>query len=219
MVSRAFAGLIGDLDRIVGELPIAPAGLRNCNPILGVLLAELGARRELLEIGSGTGQHAVYFAARFPHLSWQTSDLDEAHDGIRAHIADAKQANVKPPLSLDVRSAKIESVAYDVVYTCNTAHIMGIAAVEKMIGMAGAVLKDDGLFLCYGPFRQNQSFITQSNEKFDAWLKQQDVEMGIRDLEQIYRLSATVGLHPHRLYAMPANNLFVVLKKDTRNES
>jgi cyclopropane fatty-acyl-phospholipid synthase-like methyltransferase len=216
VVSRKPVGLCRNFERIVVDLPVAPAGLRNCKPILAVLRTEIGACNELLEIGSGTGQHAVFFAEHLPDLVWQTSDLDEAHDGILAHIAAAKLANVRQPLSLDVRSATAGPTEYDAVYTCNTAHIMSLAAVEKMIQLAGTVLKDRGLFLCYGPFQQDGKFSTESNAKFNGWLGQQDVEMGIRDLEQIYTLAVAAGLHPHRAYAMPSNNLLVILKKVRR---
>jgi len=197
----------------VAEPPIAPASLRNSEPILGVLRHELADCRALLEIGSGTGQHAVYFAPHLPGLSWQTSELDDKHNGIYAHLRHAGSNNVKPPLSLDVRSAELEGRAFNVVYTCNTAHIMGFAAVRKMIALASSVLTSNGLFCCYGPFRRDGKFSSESNEKFDASLRARDPEMGIRDLDEIDTLATSAGMQRRRVYAMPANNLFVFWEK------
>ena len=198
----------------MAEPPIAPASLRNSEPILGVLRYALAERRTLLEIGSGTGQHAVYFAPQLPALSWQTSELSDKHGGIHAHLRHAGISNVKPPLSLDVRSAELEGQKYDVVYTCNTAHIMGFAAVTKMISLASSVLTGNGLFCCYGPFRRDGKFNTKSNEKFDTSLRASDPEMGIRDLDEIDALAMRAGMHRRQVYAMPANNLFVIWEKN-----
>lgn len=174
--------------------------------------------RSLLEIGSGTGQHAVFFALQLPALSWQTSDLDENHDEINAHIANSGIDNVKPPLSLDVRSAQLEDTSYDAVYTCNTMHIMGFAAVKKMITLVSSVLRSGGLFCCYGPFRRNGTFSTESNAKFDASLRAGNAEMGIRDLDEIDALASAEGMIRRRIYAMPANNLLVVWQKRGRKK-
>jgi len=194
----------------VTAAPIAPASLRNSEPILGVLRHELATCASLLEIGSGTGQHAVEFAAQMPELTWQTSDLDESHDGILAHIANAGIANVIAPISLDVRSAQLQAVEYDAVFTCNTAHIMSFAAVKKMLLLVATALCSGGRFFCYGPFRQDGKFSTESNANFDRWLRQRDPESGIRDLEDLDRLAGDVGMGRQRVYAMPANNLLVI---------
>ena len=195
------------------EAPIAPASVRNSKPILGVLSYELAAGGSLLEIGSGTGQHAVEFAAHMPKISWQTSDLDESHDGILAHIENAGIANVIAPISLDVRSAQMQAGEYDVVFTCNTAHIMSFAAVTKMLPLVATALNSSGRFLCYGPFRQDGQFSTESNANFDQWLRRRDPGSGIRDLEDMDRLAADAGMHRQRVYAMPANNLLVIWAK------
>ncbi len=193
--------------------PVAPASLRNSEPIFGVLRHELAACESLLEIGSGTGQHAVEIAAHMPGLTWQTSDLDETHEGILAHIASAGVSNVMAPLSLDVRSAQLHAAEYDAVFTCNTTHIMSFAAVKKMILLVGTVMKRGGRFFCYGPFRQGGEFSTQSNAKFDLRLRRRDPDSGIRDLEDIDALAAAVGMQRQRIYAMPANNLLVAWQK------
>lgn len=193
--------------------PVAPASLRNSGPIFSVLRHELAACESLLEIGSGTGQHAVKIAAHIPGLTWQTSDLDETHEGILAHIANAGVSNVMAPLSLDVRSAQLNAAEYDAVFTCNTTHIMSFAAVKKMILLVGTVMKRGGSFFCYGPFRQGGEFNTQSNTEFDLWLRRRDPDSGIRDLEDIDILAAAVGMQRQRIYAMPANNFLVAWQK------
>jgi len=197
----------------VSDAPVAPAGLRNSEPILGVLRRELATSTSLLEIGSGTGQHAVAFAASLPHLTWQTSDLDDAHDGILAHIENAGIRNVMPPVLLDVRSANLPDAAYDAVFTCNTSHIMSFAAVRNMIRLVATTLRHDGVFACYGPFKQGGNFSTESNAKFDQWLRRRDSESGIRNLEELDTLATDAGLQQRRVYAMPANNLLVVWQK------
>ena len=195
------------------DAPIAPAGLRNSKPILGVLRHELADCTSLLEIGSGTGQHAVEFAGNLPDLTWQTSDLVENHEGILAHIENAGLTNVMAPVLLDVRSANLSDASYDAVFTSNTAHIMSFAAVKNMIRLAATSLRRDGVFACYGPFKQGGDFSTESNANFDQWLRRRDPESGIRNLEDLDTLATDAGMQRCRVYAMPANNLLVVWRK------
>ncbi len=166
----------------------------------------------MLEIGSGTGQHAVHFASRLGHLHWQTSDLDENHAGIIAWLAEAGLANVLAPISLDVSRASI-SARYDAVYSANTAHIMSFDAVIKMLALVGRVLRMGGVFCLYGPFRHFGQFNTSSNARFDASLRSRHAAMGIRDLEDLDRACAEHGLRRSSLYAVPSNNLVVVWQK------
>ena len=200
------------------DLPTAPATLRNSAAILGVLRHELTDCRNLLEIGSGTGQHAVHFAASMPDISWQTSDLSENHDGIRAHIANAGLDNVKAPLTLDVRSASLDMQKYDAVFTANTMHIMSFSAVRKMIALIAGLLGRGGRFAAYGPFRQDGKFNTESNANFDTSLRSRDPEMGIRELEEIDGLAEHAGMRRARTYAMPANNLLLIWQKNERKK-
>ena len=200
------------------DLPTAPATLRNGAAILGVLRHELAGCRNVLEIGSGTGQHAVHFAAGMPDICWQTSDLAENHDGIRAHIANAGLDNVKAPLTVDVRSASPDTQKYDAVFTANTMHIMSFSAVGKMIPLIAGALGSCGLFAAYGPFRQGGEFNTESNANFDASLRARDPEMGIRALEEIDGLAENAGMRRVRSYAMPANNLLLIWQKDERKK-
>lgn len=200
----------------MNSLPSAPACERNRQPILEVLREELRDKSRVLEIGSGTGQHAVFFGAALPELSWQTSDLPENHEGILAWLGHAGLENVSAPLSLDVQSFDPGALSFDAVFSANTAHIMGIEAVRCMFELAGKVLEEGGLFCLYGPFNFEGRFSSDSNAAFDASLKQRDRSMGIRDIEQLDRFAVTAGLSRVRLYAMPANNHVAVWQKETQ---
>ena len=193
--------------------PTAPAAERNAAAILDVLQTELRNARDVLEIGSGTGQHAVTIGAALPDLSWQTSDLDENHPAIVAWVDDAGLDNVHSPISLDVLTATLPAENYDAVFSANTAHIMGFAAVEKMFALVAHTLRDGGRFCLYGPFREQGAFSTESNAAFDQSLRSRDPSMGIRDLEQLDELAAAGKMRRVRRYAMPANNLLVVWQK------
>ncbi len=195
------------------EKPIAPHTGRNTEPILDVLRNEFRQANSVLEIGSGTGQHAVVFAAELGHLDWQTSDLDQNHAGIRAWLADAALPNLREPLSLDVRTAVLGEKTFDAVFSANTAHIMSIAAVEKMFVLVAGTLRSGCVFCLYGPFRQDGEFNTSSNAKFHKSLRSQDSAMGIRHLEELDQFAATGRMRRKRLYAMPSNNLIAVWQK------
>jgi cyclopropane fatty-acyl-phospholipid synthase-like methyltransferase len=186
---------------------------RNSHPILEVLQKEFSSSGRVLEMGSGTGQHAVRFAAKLPHLVWQTSDLIENHESINAWLSDSGLSNVLPPLNFDVLDADIATDSFDAVYSANTAHIMRVAAVERMFELVGTALPDGGTFCLYGPFRQNGEFNTASNASFHQNLQLRNPEMGIRDIEDLDSFGRSHELHRVRLYAMPANNHLAVWKK------
>jgi cyclopropane fatty-acyl-phospholipid synthase-like methyltransferase len=200
----------------MSERPNAPATERNREAILQVLQTEFRDAKSVLEIGSGTGQHAVFFAGQLPHLTWQCSDREINHTGINAWIADAGRDNVLPPLALDVQDTEMPGAAYDAVFSANTAHIMSFPAVECMFRIVGSCLAEEGVFCLYGPFNQDGAFSSPSNEKFDASLKAQDAAMGIRDLQDLDALAANNGMRRVRLYAMPANNNLAVWQKSGR---
>lgn len=195
------------------DKPFAEHAERNAAPIIEVLRREFRNCVGVLEIGSGTGQHAVRFAAEMDHLRWQTSDVKEYHDGIGAWIADARLPNVSPPLVLDVRTAEVAAADYDAVYSSNTAHIMGFDAVIAMFALVGRALRDGGVFCLYGPFRRAGKFNTPSNAAFDADLRSRDPAMGIRDLEALDGLGVEHDLHRISLYALPSNNMVAVWRK------
>ena len=190
--------------------PFAVAAARNASPILGVMRHELRGRSTVFEIGSGTGQHAVTFAAALPELTWQTSDLGQSHEGIRAGIDESGLDNVLPPEHFDVLTAADPAQRYDAVYSSNTAHIMSVAAVQRMFELAGAMLNPGGVFCLYGPFSRGGRFSTGSNEQFDASLRARNPAMGVRDLDDLEELAGRNGMVLARTYAMPANNLLVI---------
>jgi len=196
--------------------PFATSAERNAEPILEVLTHEFRDCSEVLEIGSGTGQHAVRFAAALGHLDWQSSDMEENHGGINAWIDGSGLKSVRAPLLLDVREDDVRASAYDAVYSANTAHIMSFEAVTCMFSLVGRALRPNGIFCLYGPFRQNGEFSTASNEQFDASLRSRDPAMGMRDLGELDELAAANNLVRTGLYAMPSNNMIALWQKTTR---
>lgn len=194
--------------------PYAESCAQNRAPILEVLRKELAGRRRLLEIGSGTGQHAVFFAAELPHLLWQTSDLPEHHAGIRAWLAEAGLPNLLPPLALDVARDPWPEARYDGVFSANTSHIMHWPEVEAMFAGIGRVLAPGGRFCLYGPFNVDGRYTSESNARFDAWLRARDPESGLRDIEALDRLAQSAGLTLSADHAMPANNHTLVWTRD-----
>ncbi len=195
------------------EKPFAEAAARNAAPILEVLRREFQDCRAVLEIGSGTGQHAVIFAGALPHLDWQTSDLQEHHAAIESWITASGLDNVHGPRLLDVRRADVEAHAVDGVFSCNTAHIMSAEAVKDMFALVGRTLRPGGVFCLYGPFRIGGRFNTDSNQQFDLSLRSRYPQMGIRDLEMLDATGDRHGLFRSALYAMPSNNFLAVWHK------
>lgn len=194
--------------------PSAPACERNRGPILTVLQQELSGAQKLLEIGSGTGEHAVFCAARMPGVTWQTSDVVANHEGIQQWLDWANLDNVLPPLSCDTRvPPDLQRASYSAVFSANTSHIMDRDAVRGMFAIAGDVLEANGVFILYGPFRQGGQFTGPTDESFDADLQSRDSAMGIRDLEWLEELAAASQMQRKALYAMPANNWIVVWQK------
>lgn len=195
--------------------PFAESCVENREPIIAVLEPRLRNCSELLEIGSGTGQHAVYFAATLRRLVWQTSDRVENHAGIQAWLDEAQLPNVRAPLALDVLDADAwPQHRYDAVFSANTAHIMSEAAVAAMFAGVGRVLREGGLFLLYGPFNVDGRFTSPSNASFDAWLKARDPAMGIRDTGWLERLAADAGMQLAEDLEMPVNNRTLVWRRD-----
>lgn len=192
---------------------------RNGLAILEVLRHEFSTATSVLEIGSGTGQHAVRIASAMGHLNWQCSDLDENHESISAWLALAKLANVLAPVSLDVRTAQLPTSAYDAIFSANTAHIMSIESVKRMFALVGETLTDGGIFCLYGPFQEAGECSSPSNAAFHQSLRSRDPAMGIRDIEQLDEFGEYSNLRRRRLYAMPANNNIGVWIKDRQKGS
>lgn len=194
------------------DKPFSQSCENNKEPILAVLRDAFAQRRHILEIGSGTGQHAVHFAAHMPHLNWQTSDLPEHHDGIRRWLDEAGLDNVRPPLTLDVTQPHWPE-GFDGVFTANTTHIMPWPAVIVMIARIGALLPAGGVFCQYGPFNYAGAYTSDSNARFDRWLKQVDPARGIRDFEAVAELAERAGLVLEADHALPANNRLLHWRK------
>lgn len=192
--------------------PDAPSCLRNRDVILAVLLEHFAARHQVLEIGSGTGQHAIHFGAALPQLSWQTSDRSEHHAGIRAWLDEAALANVLAPIELDV-TGTWPATRYDAVFTANTLHIMSAAAVERLFAALPQAMADDATLVVYGPFNYRGDFSSDSNRDFDAWLRARDPLSGIRDFEVVDALAQRAGLSLIEDRAMPANNRCLVWRR------
>jgi len=187
--------------------PYSESCEQNREAILEVLKQELSGRRRLLEIGSGTGQHAVYLAGEFPDLLWQTSEVPTMLPGIRAWLAeDTAPSNILPPVSLDVFHDTWPDKHYDAVFSANTVHIISWPQVQCLFSGIGEVLETDGAFCLYGPFNYNGQYTSESNERFDEWLKQRDPLSGVRDFEALNELAAEAGLVLRKDYEMPANN-------------
>ena len=193
--------------------PFSPASARNREPILAALRSLLQDCRNVLEIGSGTGQHAVHFGAALPALRWQTSDLPANHDGIRAWLDEAALPNVLPPIALDAGSEQWPSGPFDAVYTANTSHIMSWPDVQGMFRGIGRVLAPGGLLCIYGPFNRNGEFTAPSNAQFDASLKAQAPHMGLRNLEDMVELARAQQLTLVADMPLPANNSLLVWQR------
>jgi len=195
------------------EKPFSQACENNKQPILEVLQRHLSAPGSVLEIGTGTGQHAVWFAGHLPHLQWQTSDLVENHPGIRAWLADYEGDNLDAPIALDVAARDWPLSEFDAVFTANTAHIMAWPEVLAMLDGVAQLLVPGGLLIVYGPFNYNGQFTSESNARFNDWLKEQAPHRAIRDFEVVCEEARHRGLQLLEDVAMPANNRCLVFSK------
>lgn len=169
--------------------------------------------RHVLEIGSGTGQHAVHFAKAMPWLQWQATDLEGNIPGIKAWIDNAGLPNLPPPLILDVTQDNWPEQRYDAVFTANTLHIMSWDCVQCLIQNASQRLNLDGQMAIYGPFNYAGNYTSASNAQFDHWLQQQSEYSGIRHFEDVHELATGHSLELCKDYPMPANNRLLLWKK------
>lgn len=197
------------------DKPYAESCDQNRDPILAVLREVFADRGYVLEIGSGTGQHAVFFGAALPHLRWQTGDMPLHHAGIRLWLDEAALPNVLPPIALDVNHAQWRTGRYDGVFSANTLHIMSWPEVEKCFDGIADVLEPGGVLAIYGPFNYDGAFTSDSNARFDAWLKARDPASGVRDFEAVDALARARGLRLEKDFAMPANNRTLVWRRQT----
>lgn len=198
---------------MLAEKPFSQACENNQEPILSVLMPRLAGCRQLLEIGSGTGQHAVYFASAMPHLIWQTSDLPERHSDIQLWLADYPGENLRPPLALDVLQTDWPVTRADAVFTANTFHIMPWSAVLATLNGCARLLANGGKLLVYGPFNEEGAYTSESNAAFDQRLRQQAPHMGLRNRQTVAEEAADRGLTLRETLAMPANNRILVFER------
>jgi len=193
---------------------MAPATERNREPILAVLRKVLPASGTVLEIASGTGQHAVHFAKAFPDITWQPSDPDAAaRASIAAWTAHAALSNVRAPLALDVCSQPWGIEAAQAVVCINMIHISPWAAAQALFDGAGKVLGEGGVLFLYGPYRRDGAHTAPSNAAFDAQLRATDPEWGVRDMEAVIALGAAQGMRCDEPVPMPANNFSLIFRK------
>ncbi len=201
-------------------LAFSQACENNKQPILSVLQQEFANTDNVLEIGSGTGQHAVYFAQHLPQLTWQTSDLLTNHSTITHRILQASLTNLISPIALDlnipwrdVLAVNNKPLLFDAIFTANTLHIVSWPLVKNFFIEAGKHLRPAGKLCIYGPFNYRGKFTSQSNADFNLWLKQRDSNSGIRDFEQIVRQAAIADLSIVKDHEMPANNRLLIFTK------
>ncbi len=197
--------------------PFSESCEQNKDVILNIIKPVLAASTRLLEIGSGTGQHAVYFGHAMPYLQWHTSDRSESLSGIQMWLDAAADnmnvANVHSPFVLDVMQTHWPEVEFDAVFTANTLHIMSLPEVEVLFKKIPLLLQKEGVFLVYGPFNTNGQYTSESNRQFDGWLKSRDPDSGIKDFTVIDELAQKSGLKLQADYEMPANNRILFWRK------
>jgi len=188
------------------EKPFSQSSENNKDYILNVLKGAFQDTNSVLEIGSGTGQHAVHFARNLPHLNWQPSDIEINLPGIGLWLYEAELPNIKEPVLLDVNKLPWEVGKFEGLFTANTLHIIAKAEIENFFQGIAQVLKDRGTLCIYGPFNYDGEYTSPSNERFDGWLYRQNPKSAIRDFEWVNSLAENVGLVLTQDHEMPANN-------------
>jgi cyclopropane fatty-acyl-phospholipid synthase-like methyltransferase len=194
-------------------LVVSEACERNKGPILAVLAAELAAQHAVLEIGSGTGQHAVHFATHLPYLTWQPSEMRSQLAPLIERLRREAPPNVRAAIALEVHDDPWPAGDVDAVFSANTLHIMAWSAVREFFRGSAAVLRPGGVLCVYGPMRYRGEYTSPSNAQFDQWLKERDPQSGIRDFEALDALARAQGLRLHADHAMPANNQTLVWQR------
>lgn len=195
------------------DLPFSPAADRNRHPIHEVLKEVLIEEDHVLEIGSGTGQHAVHMAQRFPWVQWQASDREENLPTIAARIAHAQLPNLPPPITLDVFDAPWPDLSTNVIYTANTFHIMAPEGWPRVFEQAAVLLPENGRVVVYGPFRTRGQELEPSNLRFEHMLQREVPHRGIRVQEDITDYAASLGFRLRNHHAMPANNRCLIFER------
>ena len=186
--------------------PYSESCEQNRDAIFDVIEPIFLAHSSVFEIGSGTGQHAVYFAEKMQHLKWHTSDCQPYLEGIQSWLSDSNLDNVISPVELDVSCSQWPEIKVDAVFTANSIHIMQQRDVVNFMTGVGKMLVAGGNLIIYGPFNYGGNYTSESNERFDRWLKQRDTKSGIKAFEEIEMLADENGMRLEKDYSMPANN-------------
>ena len=184
----------------------SPAAEKNKGPILEALRERLPLRAHVLEVGSGSGQHALHFTEALPKLRWQPTERHNGLTALAANLAAVGRATILPPLALDLVSGPWPAGPFDAVYAANVMHIVSVPLGEALLRGAASVLREGGQLLLYGPYKFGGTFTTESNAEFDRWLKAQDPASGVREFEAVARVAETAGLELGDNRAMPSNN-------------
>ncbi len=195
-------------------LPFSAACERNKDPILGVLRVRFADRAQVLEIGSGTGQHAVHFARALEHLTWHPTEQLAYLSDLAERVRLEGPQNLRVPTLLDVRQSVWPVRSVDAVFTANTLHIMSWPEVLALYKGVGAVLAPGGIFCVYGPFRYQGRYTSDSNQEFDRMLQERDPNSGLRDIQAITTLALQYGMRLDADHDLPANNRLVVFTKE-----
>lgn len=202
------------MSSIIPTIPFSQACEKNKGPILSVIQPLFAELKTVLEIGSGTGQHAAHFAEQMPHLTWQCSDRKINLPGLQLQLEEKALGNTPLPITLDLFENLWPNQPIDAIFSANAVHIMPWAGVEILFEGAGNALAKGGHLVLYGPFNYGGNYTSESNARFDQWLKRQDPESAIRDFEAIEKLATAAGLTLQRDYPMPANNRILHWLKD-----
>jgi len=193
--------------------PFSQACENNKQPILAVLSRVFSKQKNALEIGSGTGQHAVHFAKNMPFITWQTSDLVINHAGINQWIDTLPLPNIRRPLAIDLADVQPIAENIDAIFSANTLHIISWTLVARFFGLVKSQLAHNGVLCVYGPFNYQGRYTSESNANFDLWLKARDERSGIRDFEAVCQLATKAGLSLMEDVTMPANNRMLIFVK------
>ena len=200
------------------ELPFNAAADRNKEVIGDALSEYLAQATTVLEIGSGSGQHAVYLCQRFGHLQWQVTDQSSYLEGLAAVVEQSGCENIQPPIEMQAGGcAATDNRVYSFVYSANTAHIMGIEEVAATFEIVSHRLSAEGLFALYGPFKENGQHNSEGNIAFDKTLRSEDPKMGIRDIAELENMANATGMKLHSQIAMPSNNRILLWQQQSNN--
>ena len=194
-------------------LNYSAAAENNSRPILEKLAGLFAAPGEVLEVGSGAGQHALFFAKNLPHLIWQPADQGDYFDGLKVNLAKFGTKQIRSPIYFDLHNPCTFDVDFRYVYSANVLHIVASELVESFFEVVPATMQKSGLLCLYGPFKYQGKFTSESNQNFDRWLKQRDTKSGVKDFEWIEQLAKDAGLTLNNDIQMPSNNQLLCFQK------